>query len=61
MKNCYQRAKIKFFRSYVLESVAERKGRRKAYFNNQKQRRNQPSKTSFVLLKNNICNVKSDL
>lgn len=28
MKNCYQRAKINFFRSYVLESVAERKGRK---------------------------------
>lgn len=35
MKNCYQGAKIKHFRSYVLKSVAERKGR-KAYFNNQK-------------------------
>lgn len=28
MKNCYQGAKIKCFRSYVLKSVAERKGRK---------------------------------
>lgn len=28
MKDCYQGAKIKRFRSYVLKSVAERKGRK---------------------------------
>jgi len=40
MKSCCQGTKIKLLGSYALKSVAERQGWRKAYFNNQKQRKN---------------------